>query len=56
MFTIANKITMKYLLISIKVNMIFLVNIIRILVMKLRSAHSNEPSQYRLVRMMLGIS
>lgn len=34
----------------VQVNMVFLINIIRILVMKLRSAHSNEPSQYRFVK------
>jgi hypothetical protein len=27
--------------------MIFLVNIIRVLVTKLRATHANEPSQYR---------
>ncbi len=31
----------------IQVNMIFLVNIIRVLVTKLRATHANEPSQYR---------
>ncbi|GFY68322.1 calcitonin gene-related peptide type 1 receptor [Trichonephila inaurata madagascariensis] len=32
---------------SPKVNLIFLCNIIRVLVTKLRATHSNEPSQYR---------
>lgn len=36
--------------------MCFLVNIIRILVIKLRTAHSNEPSQYRYCQFLLFIS
>ncbi|GFR31104.1 calcitonin gene-related peptide type 1 receptor [Trichonephila clavata] len=32
---------------SLLVNLIFLCNIIRVLVTKLRATHSNEPSQYR---------
>lgn len=36
-----------------QVNMCFLVNIIRILVIKLRTAHSNEPSQYRYVNLQI---
>ena len=31
----------------LQVNMIFLVNIIRVLVIKLRAPHHHEPSQYR---------
>lgn len=34
-------------LLSLLVNMIFLVNIIRVLVIKLRAPHHHEPSQYR---------
>lgn len=33
----------------LQVNMIFLVNIIRVLVIKLRAPHHHEPSQYRQV-------
>ncbi|XP_071451883.1 calcitonin gene-related peptide type 1 receptor-like [Hetaerina americana] len=33
--------------ISLLLNTVFLVNIIRVLVTKLRAAHANEPSQYR---------
>ncbi|PNF38042.1 hypothetical protein B7P43_G02350 [Cryptotermes secundus] len=34
-------------LLSLLVNMVFLVNIIRVLVIKLRAPHHHEPSQYR---------
>jgi hypothetical protein len=34
-------------LLSLIINSLFLVNIIRVLVTKLRSTHSQEPSQYR---------
>jgi len=34
-------------LLSLLLNALFLVNIIRVLVTKLRAAHANEPSQYR---------
>jgi hypothetical protein len=32
---------------SLQVNMVFLVNIIRVLIIKLRAPHHQEPSQYR---------